>query len=379
MTRPAIRDVDNVDRTARSATVYDEGRTAPLPDEWLKQAPDAPDAIGTAEDGIAGPGSLAERVRRPQTLISFGIAAAILWFFIRRLDIDPAAVWANVRQANPGVYALGFAAFYGSFFLRAHRWRHMLRRAGIDAAHGHPLPSTAGIIEIFLLSWFANCVVPAKLGDAYRSYLLKRDTGASFSTTLGTILAERLIDLTVLFIAMSGMGLVVFGGHLPGKAAQAVMVGSALLALGAVGVVVMWLSRTALERRLPVRVREQYARLHDGVFACLRRPQTFLAISVVIWLGEGLRLFLVAAALGADISVPTAIFVALMSSLLTTLPITPAGLGIVEGAVIVVLTLIGLDTPMAGSIALLDRVIGYWSIVAVGIVLYARRARREVI
>lgn len=85
-----------------------------------------------------------------------------------------------------------------------------------------------------------------------------------------------------------------------------------------------------------------------------------------------------AAALGADISVPTAIFVALMSSLLTTLPITPAGLGIVEGAVIVVLTLIGLDTPMAGSIALLDRVIGYWSIVAVGLALYARRARREV-
>ncbi len=369
--RPAVTDVDEVDRVGVAGPEHDGAQTGSPGTEWLDDASHPSDP--------AGPVSLAERVRRPQTLVSFGVAAAILWFFFRRLDIDPAAVWANVRQANPGIYALGFVAFYGSFLLRARRWRHMLGRAGIDAAHGHPMPSTSRIVEIFLLSWFANCVVPAKLGDAYRSYLLKRDTGASFSTTLGTILAERLIDLTVLFVAMSGMGLVVFGGHLPGKAAQAVIVGSVLLALGAVGVAVMWLSRAALERRLPVRVREQYARLHDGVFACLWRPQAFLAISAVIWLGEGLRLFLVAAALGADISVPTAIFVALMSSLLTTLPITPAGLGIVEGAVIVVLTLIGLDTAMAGSIALLDRVIGYWSIVAVGMVLYARRTRREVV
>ncbi len=376
--RPALTDVDDVDRVGVTAPTYGDGRTIPPVSEWLNDESDDSDPVGEADGSPTGPGSLAERVRRPQTLISFAVAAAILWFFFRRLDIEPAAVWANVRQANPGIYALGFVAFYGSFLLRARRWRQMLGRVGIDSAHGYPMPSTLGIIEIFLLSWFANCVVPAKLGDAYRSYLLKRDTGASFSTTLGTILAERLIDLTVLFAAMSGMGLVVFGGHLPGKAAQAVIVGSALLGVGAVGVAVMWVSRAALERRLPARVRVQYARLHDAVFGCLKRPQTFLAVSVVIWLGEGLRLFLVAAALGADISVPTAIFVALMSSLLTTLPITPAGLGIVEGAVIVVLTLIGLDTPMAGSIALLDRVIGYWSIVAVGLVLYARRARREV-
>ena len=375
MTRSALPDIDDVDRVQMTSPALDKdqdlrpGRQRPI------AASDLSDAPG---DG-AGPGSLTERVRRPQTLISFGVALAILWYFFRRLDIDLAAVWGNVRRANPGIYALGFVAFYGSFLLRARRWRQMLGRAGIDAAHGYPMPSTAGMLEIFLLSWFANCVVPAKLGDAYRSYLLKRETGASFSTTLGTILAERLIDLTVLFVAMSGMGLVVFGGHLPGKAAQAVFVGSGLLGLGAIGVVVMWMSRAALERRLPARVRDQYARLHDGVFLCLRRPQTFLAVSLIIWLGEGLRLFLVAAALGADISIPTAIFVALMSSLLTTLPITPAGLGIVEGAVIVVLTLIGVDTSMAGSIALLDRVIGYWSIVAVGVVLYARRARREVV
>ena len=33
----------------------------------------------------------------------------------------------------------------------------------------------------------------------YRSYLLKRNSGVSFSSTIGTILAERVIDLLVLF------------------------------------------------------------------------------------------------------------------------------------------------------------------------------------
>jgi len=140
----------------------------------------------------------------------------------------------------------------------------------------------------------------------------------------------------------------------------------------------MWLSRHALQRRLPARVQEQYGRLHDSVFQCLRRPGSFLVISAVIWLGEGLRLLLVARSLGADISLATALFVALMGSLLTTLPFTPAGLGLVEGATIAVLVkVIGMDPSLAGSIAILDRVVGYWSLVLVGLILYLYRLRRE--
>ena len=45
-----------------------------------------------------------------------------------------------------------------------------------------------GLVEIIYLSWFVNCIVPAKLGDAYRSYLLKRNSNVAFSSTIGTIL-----------------------------------------------------------------------------------------------------------------------------------------------------------------------------------------------
>jgi uncharacterized protein (TIRG00374 family) len=103
-----------------------------------------------------------------------------------------------------------------------------------------------------------------------------------------------------------------------------------------------------------------------------------LLVSFGIWGADGLRLFLVARSLGADLTITLTIFVALMSALLTTLPITPAGLGVVEAAVVVVLKLVDVHADMASSIAILDRVIGYWSLIAVGLILYVHRLRRDV-
>ena len=49
----------------------------------------------------------------------------------------------------------------------------------------------------------------------------------------------------------------------------------------------------------------------------------------------------------------------------------------IEVATIKVLDLVGVDTGMGGSIAVMDRVIGYWSVIVVGLVLYLLRMRRE--
>ena len=125
------------------------------------------------------------------------------------------------------------------------------------------------------------------------------------------------------------------------------------------------------------RVQEQYGRLHDAIFACLRRPAPVFLFSVAIWMSEGLRFWLVARSVDADLSFATAVFVALMGSLLTTLPITPAGLAVVEaGTITVLVELIGVDKSLATSVVLLDRVVGYWSLLVVGLVLYLRRVRR---
>jgi len=71
-------------------------------------------------------------------------------------------------------------------------------------------------------------------------------------------------------------------------------------------------------------------------------------------------------ALGSDLPLVVVVFVALCSSLLTTLPITPAGLGAVEVSIIGILGLYGVSRDFAAAIALLDRIISYWNIIPLG-------------
>jgi uncharacterized membrane protein YbhN (UPF0104 family) len=325
------------------------------------------------------PGTLGSKLLRPHTIISFLLALAIMIFFFRRLDISLAEVRADLSKANPLYFAAAFVLYYAGMLLRGIRWRWMLVAADVEREDGAEIPGTVQLTEIMLLSWFVNCLVPARLGDAYRSYVLKREAKISFSSSLGTILAERIVDLFVLVIMMVGAGILTFHGHsTPGQAEQAYMAAGALVVIGLVAVLGLWFSRHYIERFVPERWRVQFGRLHDSLFACLRRPGRYISISAVIWVMDGARLLLVAKSLGVTLTAATGTFVALMSSMLTTLPITPAGLGVVETAMIVVLKWVDVTPSLATSTALMDRIITYWSLILIGLILYIRRFRAEV-
>jgi uncharacterized protein (TIRG00374 family) len=70
------------------------------------------------------------------------------------------------------------------------------------------------------------------------------------------------------------------------------------------------------------------------------------------------------------------LFTALAGSLLSTIPFTPAGLGAVEGASVAILRAFGVAGSLAGAVAVVDRVINYWSNLPVGVVLYLLRRSR---
>jgi uncharacterized protein (TIRG00374 family) len=322
--------------------------------------------------------TLRRRVLSPHTLVSFAVAIAILWFVVRRLDIDPAAIWAQIQQANPLIYAVAFAIWYGEFLIRGWRWDRMLDSAQAARIPGAVVPPTPRLAEIVLLAYFANSLVPAKLGDAYRAYLLRREGNIPFSAGFGTILAERVVDAMMLAVVLAGSALVVFGRQMPAQATPALSLGAFVVIVGLVGLAVMWLTRDTIARFLPARAQEMYTRLHGAVFGALRRPALVFGIGLLLWFGDGMRVWFVARSLDAGISPIVAILIATMGALLTVIPFTPAGLGVVElGVGSVLIGVLGLDPVLAGSIILLDRVVAYWSLLAVGAALYLRRTRRD--
>ncbi|MBV9454216.1 MAG: flippase-like domain-containing protein [Rubrobacter sp.] len=326
----------------------------------------------TQRENAASAPSLAQRVFRVRNIASFVLALGILYLVYRQLlGLDWGAVWASVRGADAWLFALAFAIFYCSYPVRALRWKVLLANVGYEHASGHPMPSTLGLTRIMYIAWFANCITIARLGDAYRGYLLKKTSGVSFAVTLGTILAERLLDLLVMAVMM-GLGvLVIFGASLPTEATQALAAGLILSVIGIVGLLALRRLRWVFERILPKRLHAHYARLEHGIISSFGRLPVLLVYSVVGWLIEGMTLYLVALAVGVPVSVAGALVVALAASLLTTVPITPSGLGFTEAGMLVMLGWLGLDVPTASAITLLFRLINYWSIVVFGgLVLY---------
>ncbi len=336
-----------------------------------------------AQEDLSTPAvELRRRFWNLRTLLSFLVAAGLIALAIWRLEVDPAQVWAQMRQADPLLFGLGFLAFYSTFPLRAWRWRILLENAAAEEMAAPAVPRLPDLVEIIYLSWFANCIVPAKLGDLYRGYLLNRTTRASFSRTVGTIFAERVLDMLFLFLLMLAAGLALFGPRVPAGRTGALVYGfGVVLVLVAVGALLgLRFFGPTLRRLVPVRFRDLYDRFLEGTLLSFRRRNLGLLLvqTLLVWLLESTRFYCVVRSLPErlPLGLPVIVFFALASSLLTTLPITPAGLGAVEAVFVGFLPLFLTSFPpekaanLAGAVVILDRLINYWSIVLLGALVF---------
>ncbi len=314
--------------------------------------------------------SLGKRLLRPRTIGSFVIAIAIAAIALSRFNLDLGAVFDQMSHAKPGFLLLAFATYYGAFSLRAARWRSLMTSAGVRPSNNKPLPGIPALSIMFVLGWFANCLVPAKLGDAYRGYLLKKRTGTPFGSVLGTIFAERLADMMTLGVVLVASGFLVFGRHVPADVSVWMYVAIGLAAALIIGVLVVFRFRHFFRGFVPVRVRDHYISLEEGALGSFGRIPTLLILTAAIWATEGIRLYFVTLSINGGVTFTAALFVALLASLLTVVPLTPAGLGFVEFGVVGILTVIGVTQQTAASIALLDRVVAYWSVIVVGAIVY---------
>ena len=232
---------------------------------------------------------------------------------------------------------------------------------------------------LIVIGWFVNSVAWLRLGDAYRAYAFSEDSGASFSWSLGTLLAERLLDMvTVAVLIVASVLLLTLTSDL---VASGYIVLAALLMTLLIGLVVilMRLYGARLSRLLPRRLEESYDRFHQGTLGSFDHLPTVLSLGLIGWLLEMVRLYLVVQALSIDVGIALIPVVALGHAILSTVP-TPGGMGAVEPGVTGLL-LLELSRPEAVAVALTDRSITYLSIVFIGGLLFLARqvvrVRRE--
>jgi uncharacterized protein (TIRG00374 family) len=339
----------------------------------LSGAPATPAAPTSIEaDPDAEQMSLRRRIRQPRTIISIAVPIVIIAVFVALNGEQLQRVPELILAANPWLVLAAFLIFYAGFPLRGLRWSILLRGTGMRV----PVKDST---EIIFLSWLVNCVVPAKLGDVYRAYLLKINSTASLSRTFGTVFIERVLDLFAIALLGLAAGYWSFRDGLPPAIQVVFGIGLVVMAVLAIGLFTMrnFGRRIIVALRfLPHQVLELYDRFEEGVFGALamRQLPTLAVITGAIWMTESLRLYFVVQALGFEdvsLGLSGAVFVALIGSLLTAVPLSPAGLGIVEAGVIGVLHVAyGVPLPEATAIALLDRVISVFSVIVFGSIAY---------
>jgi glycosyltransferase 2 family protein len=326
------------------------------------------------------PISLARRLRDPRTIISIVLPLALLLLIAIniedfRLDELPGIILG----ANPLLLLAAFAIYYVGFPLRGYRWTLLLRSAGTQV-------KLRDSTEIIFISWLVNCLVPAKLGDVYRAYLLRVNFLVSLSRTFGTVFIERVFDLFAIAILGLAAGFWSFRAGLTTEVQVVFGLGIVVVVVLSVGLyTVRNFGRRALVR-LPLprkdKLLEFYERFEEGVFAINPRQVPYLAaITALIWATEALRLLLVISALGftdVQLGLSGVFFVALAASLLTAIPFTPAGLGIVEAGVVGILTIIyGVDPTHAFAITIVDRAISVLSVIVLGSIAYVLSSKTK--
>ncbi len=299
-----------------------------------------------------------------------GVYGVLVGVAFWRGGFDLAGVVRLLLGVQAGYVVLALAAYYGSFPFRAWRWKFLLARHTL-----HPV-SPKRLVLPYLYSWLVNCAVPAKLGELYRCYLVQRRYAVPFSLAFGATLVERAADLVFLTVLFPLATFFVFygSGHDEFLVLQVIAVfltAGFLVAL----LCLRWSQRYS--HRLPSIVRRPIASLAAALVVDRSTAGKVLVFTIPLWTLEAARVFAEARALGLAVSLPLALLIALVAALLTTVPLTPAGIGAVEIGVVGLLTILGLSIEQAAALALLDRLVAYWSVFLVaGIPWLAERLRR---
>jgi len=352
----------------------DMGAQIPAEERAAAEAVDHP----VVQESDAGAVPLGRRLRDPRTIVSLVVPILILLLLAAALPgFNLQTLPGIIAQANPWWLLAALGIYYAGFPLRGYRWAQLIRGVG------YPL-KTKDSTEIVLISWLVNCVVPAKLGDVYRAYLLRANYLVSLSKTFGTVFIERVFDLLAIVVLGLGAAFWSFREGMTDQVRIIMLAGLVVIAMLVVGLLLVRNFGRQLLVKLPVpkRIVDLYDLFEEGIFSVDRRTMPrILIVTGLIWTTEAMRLLFVVQALGFDdmrLGISGAFFVALVASLLTAVPLTPAGLGLVEvGIVGILVGIYNVPRDEALAIALVDRSISVLSIIVFGSIAYVLSSKTK--
>ncbi len=298
------------------------------------------------------------------TYLSIAIAIVILIFAATRVDLKE--IWREITACDKRYVILGSLAHYATYLVRGMRWRRCLIH----------LPIKAGSGKFGLLVFFYNFVdnlVPAKLGDVYAAHLARINFKIRRSAAMGSIVFLRMIDAWIILMLASLASWLLFSAHLP-RAVTWSLIGGGIIAVGATTIMlVFFIFKKKLPRWIPEKIQQMIQAFHTGMWPRPKELLPIAALTIIIWGLETLWIFCLVLAFNLQIGPAEAIFLTMIPLLASAFPLTPAGAGVVEITLYSCLRVVGVATPIAGSLTVVNRFIDYWLHIVLGVIVWAFR------
>lgn len=262
------------------------------------------------------------------TLVVAALTLGLLWWFFHNLEFG--RVWAAIKSADVRLVGAAVLVTLQTYLLRAWRWQALLRPIGRARFRTAFRTTVIGFTATFLL--------PGRVGEVLRPYLLARADGFSAAAAFATVIVERALDLATVLLLFAFF---LLAAPVPvGRDVELAGAASALAAVAALGLLMLgaghperlgrWAGRLA--RILPGRAAEAVTRLvqtfAEGL-AVMRRPAPLLVafgFSVLIWLSISLGIWLTSRAFDLTFSFVGTFLVVLFLVVGVALP-TPGGVG----------------------------------------------------
>ena len=318
------------------------------------------------------------KFNKKNILFILSIIASIVctWLFIR--NIDWLLLKNALRDANYWFIIPTLILTLLVYVVRAIRWRGLL-------SHIKPI-SVINLLSVTCIGFMANNILPARVGEVLRPFILSKKEDIKFSTSFATVIVERIFDMlgliifTVVVIALLPHPSDTHHNTLAQvSASQVSTVRESIIpslkkwtevfaAVGVFTVACLFLVvikpdffKKILSKLcffLPHKSKDKILGLYESFVYGLKiledKTQTvwILALSLFIWILGGAEIYLLGFSFHMHLPFMGACLVAVCLALAVALPQAPGYIGVFHIAVLKSLHIFGIETTAAQSYAI---------------------------
>ena len=295
----------------------------------------------------------------PKSIIGILISIGGIYWAFR--DFHFAEFTASIQEVKIIYLVFATILLWGSVWLRALRWRWLFKKENS--------PSIPSLYRAELIGYFGNNVLPLRLGELLRSYIVGKENNLSNSFVIGTIILERLMDMLAL-VSLAFLLILIYPLE---ESIRNYIIWGGIISLFTITISIIILSRIKVikaDHKILIIIKQ----IVDGLLT-IRKEMLIPVIisSLLIWCIYWVDVFLLQRAFQFNLSWTQVLTVFVISSAALSIPSAPGMIGTFHAAVkYTMVDLFAFSANEGNSFAILMHAYGYILFTLLGAYFFMR-------